>query len=99
MIYALAAVLPIMREGGGGCVVYLSAAPDAPDPLYGMGQAAARVLLRELGCEFHEEGIRASEVALSDPHRPDATGRCAEAVRRALIMPEGENAGFSAHTI
>ncbi|QIN84559.1 SDR family NAD(P)-dependent oxidoreductase [Rubrobacter tropicus] len=98
-LYAVTAALPIMRGGGGGCVVYFSAAPDAPDPLCDMGQAAARVLLRELGREFHEERIRASEVALSDPLRPDATGRCAEAVRRALIMPDGETAGFSDHTV
>lgn len=97
-LYAVAAALPIMREGGGGRVVYLSAALEAPDTLYDASQAAVRVLLRELGREFYEEGIRASEVTLSDSLRTDA-GRCAEAVCGALTVPDSEATGFSIHKV
>ena len=63
-----------------------------------MGQAATRVPLRELSREFREEGIRASEVTLSDPLRTDA-GRCAEAIRGVLSVPDSEAAGFSIHKV
>ncbi len=99
LLYAVAAALPVMREGGGGRVVYLSAAPEAPDTLYDASQAAARVLLRELGREFRWAGIRASEVLVSDPRQTSAE-RVAEAVRGALAVPDGgAAAGFSIHKV
>lgn len=63
-----------------------------------MGQAAARVLLRELGREFRGAGIRADEVLVSDPRRTSAE-RVLEAVRGALAVPDGEEAGFSVHEV
>lgn len=98
LIYALAAALPIMRESGGGHVIYLSAAPDTPDTLYEASRAAAHVLLRELGRGFPGEGIRASEIALSDPLRTDAE-RCAGVVRDALVAPDHEAAEFSIYRV
>ena len=98
LLYAGAAALPIMREGEGGRVVYLNAAPETTDALYGMVQAATRALLRDLVREFHGEGIRASEVTLPDPHRTEA-GQCAEAVRGALTASDSEAAGFSIHKV
>lgn len=84
-LYAVAAALPVMREGDGGLVVYVGAGePEAPDPLYRAGQAAARTLLRELAREFHAQGVRAGEVYLEDRRRVSPE-QCAEAVRGLVV--------------
>lgn len=94
-LYAVAAALPAMREGGGGHVVCLNV--EDPDPLYKASRAAARVLLQELAREFSAEGLRASEVALGS--RRASPERCAEAVRRLLADPPDPLTGFSTQRV
>jgi NAD(P)-dependent dehydrogenase (short-subunit alcohol dehydrogenase family) len=84
-LYGVAAALPIMREGGGGRVVYVGGeVPEAPDPLYRASRAATGVVLRELAREFSGEGVRAGEVYLEDLRRVSPE-RCAGAVRDLLV--------------
>lgn len=106
-LYALTAALPALRETGNGQVVYLSVEePEDADALYGVGKAAARVLLRELalpqsadtGYALGPGEIRASELSLGGSSRADATG-CAEAVRRALTVPADKASRFSVHRV
>lgn len=90
-LYTLAAVLPLMREAGGGRVLVLDS--GAADPLYRAGRAATRVLLRSLSREFAAEGVGAAEIRLTDPSvSPE---KCSEAVYRALA-DSGDGAGLSA---
>lgn len=95
LLYTLAAALPIMREGGRGHVIGLSAEdPGVADPLYRASQASMRVLLQELSREFSGEGIRTGEVELGDPMRTSPE-RCAESVRRLLVEPPDASMGFT----
>ena len=97
-LYAVAAALPVMCEGGGGHVVCLNVEePEPPDPLYGASLAATRVLLRGLADEFFDGGIRASEVTLY-PRRADPE-RCAESVRRLLVATHDALPRFSVQRV
>lgn len=87
-LYCLAAALPVMREGGGGHVVTLHVLGPW-DPLYEAGTAAVRSLLRGLVHELSGEGLRATEISVSDPRRADPEA-CAGVVRRALVGPPGK---------
>lgn len=91
-LYALASALPVIREVGGGLVVYVGAGdPEAPDPLYRAGREAARTLLREVAREFHADGVRAGEVYLEDRRRVSPE-QCAEAVRGLVVdVPDADD--------
>lgn len=91
-LYCVAAALPIMREKGAGHVLVLDADdPQPPDPLYRASRAAVRVLLQELSRELSDEGIRTSEVRLTDPSRA-CPELCAESVCRLLADPPDASA-------
>ena len=88
-VYSLAAVLPAMRERGGGRVVVVNVAypGDAPDPLLRAWRAAVRTILEELPGELPGYGIRAAKVGLDAQQARNPEG-CAETIVRALKDPE-----------
>jgi NADP-dependent 3-hydroxy acid dehydrogenase YdfG len=87
-VYCLAAVLPAMRERGGGHVVVVNVEDTggAPDPLLRAWRAAVRTILEELPGELPDYGIRAAEVGLDARQARDPEG-CAQTIVRALKDP------------
>ena len=89
-LYALAAVLPLMCEGGGGRVICFSM--GEMNPLRSAAHNVRRALLRELVQEFRDQDIGAGEAFVSDPRRTGPE-QCAEATRQLLTDAE-EAAGL-----
>lgn len=88
-MYSVGAALPAMRDGGGGRVILVSdAGAERRDPLYGAGLAFARAFLLAVSRELAPEGVSAVEVVISGTSGTNPR-RCAEAVREALVAPDG----------
>lgn len=99
-MYCLAASLPALSEGEGGCVAVLSVddPADMPDPLLRAGQAAVRTILEEISSEALRHGICAAEVR-ADAQLLDDPERCAETMLHTLNFIRDSDTGFLTHRL
>ncbi len=89
-LYCLAAALPVMREQGEGCVIFVSFdETEREDPIYAACRAAVRTLLEDMRREFIAEGIRVDEVTL------DGQRAAPEDAARAVLRILGEPSSSS----
>lgn len=94
-LYCLAASLPALSEGEGGCVAVLSVEDPAemPDPLLRAGQAAVHTILEEISGEVSGHKIRAAELR-TNAQLLDNPERCAQTMLHALNSRPDSNAGL-----
>lgn len=98
-MYCLAASMPALREGKGGCVAVLNVEDPAgrPDPFLRAGQDAVRTILGEVADKFSKE-IRAIEVRI-DARFLENPKRCAEVMFHVLNCFPDSNTGFLTYHI
>lgn len=103
LMLACRAVLPLMREGGGGAIVNVSSiasirATGTPFPAYAASKAAANALIREVAVEGAPYGVRANSVVVGYVDTPTVArayagqmGRWEElAESRSRALPRGK---------
>lgn len=99
-LYCLAASLPALGEGGGGCVAVLSVEDpsEMPDPLLRAGQAAVHTILEEISNDDSGYRIWAAEV-WANAQLLDAPERYAQTMLHALNSPPDSNTGLLTYRV